>query len=58
MRTPRFEVYRSWGQYRFRIVAGNGEKVAQGEGYHNRADRDSTVNLLNVGRWPVVEVKR
>jgi len=33
----------------FRIVAVNGEPVAQSEGYHNRQDALSTIRLLRVG---------
>lgn len=44
----RFEVFR--GKFRrrwyWRLVADNGEVIAQSEGYHNRADALSTVRLI------------
>lgn len=43
----RFEMYKdSYGQYRWRLKAGNGEIIAQGEAYHNRQDCIDAVNLV------------
>jgi len=36
-------------RYYFRIIAANGEPVAQSEGYRNRLDRDSTIALIKRG---------
>jgi uncharacterized protein YegP (UPF0339 family) len=38
-RKPKLHVYRGLsGNWRWRLVAGNGRIVASGEGYRNRAD--------------------
>jgi uncharacterized protein YegP (UPF0339 family) len=34
------------GQHRFRIVAANGEIVAQSEAYERAVDRDKTIGLI------------
>jgi uncharacterized protein YegP (UPF0339 family) len=36
-------------EYYFRLVARNGEVIAQSEGYRNAADRDATVRAIRVG---------
>lgn len=42
-----FERWRTiLGQYRWRLVAANGEKIAAGEGYWNRTDRDAAIVLI------------
>ena len=41
-----FEVYRSKTQFRWRLVAGNGEVVASGEAYKNKADVLTVIDLL------------
>lgn len=53
-----FEIYRSHGQFRWRVTAANGRKVANsGEAYRNRADlaraatnlfSDSTEMILQI----------
>lgn len=46
----RFELYRDTaGQHRFRIVAANGETIAQSEGYHNRQDALDTITAITHG---------
>jgi uncharacterized protein YegP (UPF0339 family) len=45
----RIELYRSNGEWRFRFVAGNGEIVAQSEGYENRADALHAAELVRAG---------
>jgi len=39
-RTPEIEVYKGkGGKYRWRLIAGNGENIANGsQGYHNRSN--------------------
>ena len=34
------------GEWRFRLVASNGETVAQSEGYKNKKDCLRTINLI------------
>ncbi|MEO5605589.1 MAG: DUF1508 domain-containing protein [Novosphingobium sp.] len=45
-----FELYRSLTllgrQWRWRLRAGNGEIIASGEGYHNRADAEHAIGLV------------
>lgn len=43
------------GEHRFRIVAGNGEPVAQSEGYVNRADAVHAARLIVPGWTEEVE---
>ncbi len=38
-----FKIYKSVGEWRFRIVAKNGWIIAQGEGYKRKADCVKTV---------------
>lgn len=38
MATPKFEIYQSGTQYRWRLKDGNGEIIASGEGYATRAN--------------------
>jgi uncharacterized protein YegP (UPF0339 family) len=42
-------------QWYFRVVGGNGETVAQSEGYFNRADLMSTLRLLR-SQLPSAEI--
>ena len=43
----KFELYKDvQGQWRWRLKAANGEKIASGEGYYNKADAVSAVNLV------------
>lgn len=51
----RFEIYRqastgifgaAQGTWRWRLKAGNGEIIASGEGYHNRADCMHAIGLV------------
>jgi len=46
----KFEVFKRWGlrgpRWYFRIRAGNGEPIAQSEGYKNKADAFSAIDLL------------
>lgn len=45
--THKFTIYRSHGQFRWRIVARNGRKVANsGEAYRNRADLISSARRM------------
>lgn len=55
----KFELYKdSQGYWRWRLKAGNGEKIASGEGYVNKQDCISAVNLvMDTNRsTPFVEV--
>lgn len=36
----------SGGPHRWRMKAGNGEILATGEGYHNKADRANAIQLI------------
>ena len=48
----RFEVYADIGKgWRFRLVAANGEVVAQGESYTRRADALRAVRRLKSEVW-------
>jgi uncharacterized protein YegP (UPF0339 family) len=42
----RFEVYPSSGQFRWRLIAANGEIVAHGEAYTTRADAHRGVEAV------------
>jgi len=42
----KFELYRSGSEWRWRLRAANSEIIAAGEGYHNRDDCVSAVNLV------------
>ena len=54
----RFEIFRdAAGEYRWRLVAGNGEKVADsGEGYTRERDVRRAIKSLRLTIWmaPVV----
>lgn len=54
----KFVVYRdAKGEYRWRLVASNGQVVASGEGYKNKADCLSTIASIqkNAPSAPVDE---
>lgn len=42
----KFKIYKSRGEWRFRIVARNGKCIASGEGYKNKSDCLSTVQQI------------
>ncbi len=42
----KFEVYRSGDEWRWRLVARNGEPIASGESYKNKADCLSAIDLI------------
>lgn len=42
----KFEMYKSGGQYRWRLKAGNGEIIASGESYVNRQSCIDAVHLV------------
>lgn len=45
----RFKIYRSGfirREWRWRLIARNGEPIASGEGYKNKADCEATVRLI------------
>lgn len=47
VRLARYEVYEDKaGEYRFRLVGGNGEIVAVSEGYSTRADAERGVSTM------------
>lgn len=52
--------YEHWknrnGKFYFHILGANGEVIAPSEGYSRRIDMLSTVELINGGRWPVVDL--
>lgn len=58
MSGARFEIYEAADGFRFRLVAGNGEVVAQGEAYSRKRDVRRAIKALRVLLWraPVVEV--
>ena len=41
-----FQIYRSSGQYRWRLLAANHEIIAHGESYWNRTDCVHAINLV------------
>jgi uncharacterized protein YegP (UPF0339 family) len=51
----KYQVYRSGGQYRWRLIAANGRIIAgSGESYHNKSDCLAGINLVkNSGAAPV-----
>ena len=54
----KFKVYEDVaGQYRWKLIAGNGEVIAQGEGYTRRRDAKRAVRALRLTVWmaPVVD---
>lgn len=57
MRTPKFQIYRdhAW-QWRWRLVAGNGEIVAASEGYVSRYNAErSARRVKEIAALAVVE---
>lgn len=57
----KFQLYRSrWGrQWRWRLRADNNRIIAvSGEGYHNRADAETAIELVQASSIAVVEEKR
>lgn len=42
----RFEIYRSGAEFRWRLVAANGEIIAHGESYKNKADCQRAIDLV------------
>ena len=43
----KFEMYKdSSGQYRWRLKAANGEKIASGEAYRNKVDCQKAVGMV------------
>lgn len=46
----RFELFKdSAGEWRFRLIARNGETVAQSEGYKRKIDAQNTINSIRTG---------
>lgn len=45
----KFEVFRSKGQFYFRMRAANNKIILQSEGYHNKADALKTIELIRSG---------
>lgn len=56
-RKGEFQIYRGEDdKIRFRLVAGNGEIIASGEGYEGRRAVDRGIELLkSCADWPVVD---
>ncbi len=57
----KFKMYRRLlsRQWRWRLVARNGEPIASGEGYHNKADCRAAIELVKGSiDAPVVEESR
>lgn len=58
----KFELFKKWGlrgpRWYWRLKAGNGEIIAQSEGYKNQIDAIHTMELIkrNVSRAEVVEL--
>ncbi len=55
----KFEIYRSGEEWGWRLKARNGEIIAVGEGYKNKADCLATIDLLqskDTETAPIVEV--
>lgn len=47
MHTPKWQLFTdAKGEWRFRFVAGNGEIVAQSEGYKRRASAEEAIQLI------------
>lgn len=47
------------GEFRFRLIADNGEIIIPPESYHNRADVDHVIELIKAsGDAPVVTVDK
>ncbi len=46
VRTAKFVIYPSFGQYGWRLIAGNGEKVASGEAYATRESAKRAVDTI------------
>lgn len=42
----KFELYKSGAEWRWRLKGANGEIIAHGESYKNRADAVHAVNLV------------
>lgn len=43
---PKFDLYRSWFQYRWRLRAPNGEIIAQGEGFFRKEKCLRSIHLV------------
>lgn len=58
----KFELFKRWGlrgpRWYWRLKGANGEIVAQSEGYKNRVDAMTTIDLIkcNVSRAEIVEL--
>jgi uncharacterized protein YegP (UPF0339 family) len=65
-RAPKFEVYVSFlnetdrrkSEWRWRLLAGNGEIIAEGEGYTNAADCRRAVRAVKRNVVKIVEAER
>ena len=47
----KFEIYKQsagmmYGEWRWRLVSGNGEPIASGESYKNKADCEEAIDLI------------
>lgn len=42
----KFQIYKSWFMYRWRLVAANGEIIASGEGYTRKTNVIEVINLI------------
>lgn len=45
-------------EFSWALKAGNGERIAQGEGYRRRIDLESTIVLIFMGRCPAQGSKK
>ncbi len=57
MQEPRFEIFKDKsGEYRFRLLAPNGEIIATSEGYTNKSKCNDGIN--NVKKYaPIAQIK-
>jgi uncharacterized protein YegP (UPF0339 family) len=46
----RFELYKSSGKFRWRLVAANGEVIAQGQGYTRKEKALEAIDLVRQAR--------
>ncbi len=42
-----YEIYKSWGKWRWRYKAGNGEIIASGQGYFDKEDCKYAIRIMS-----------
>lgn len=54
----KYEIFKRGTQWYWRLKAANGKIIAQGEGYHNKGDALSTIDLIqNSGQAEIHQVE-